>query len=54
MPQHSNKEQAHMIKEGKCFSCKEKHHTAYNCLRKGKIVAISESISKDSDGQRKE
>ena len=37
------------MKKGKCFSCKKKGHTTYNCSKKGKIAAISESISEDSN-----
>ncbi len=52
--QHSDEERARLMKEGRCFSCKEKDHTTYDYPRKGKIAAISESISEDSDSQRKE
>ncbi len=52
--QYSDKKQARLIKEGRCFSCKERGHTAYDCPRKGKIVAILESINEDSDSQGKE
>ena len=39
-PQHLVKKQACLIKEGRCFNCKEKGHTTYDCPRKGKIAAI--------------
>ncbi len=54
MPQYWDKKQAHLMKEGRCFSCKEKGYTTYNYLKKGKITAISEGVSKDSDSQKKE
>ena len=41
------------MKEDKYFSCKKRGHTAYDCPKKEKIVAILESISKDNNGQRK-
>ncbi len=53
-PQHSDEEQVRLMREGRCFSCKERGHTAYDCPRKGKIAALSESISKDSNSQEKE
>ena len=42
------------MKKGRCFSCKEKDHTAYNCSKKGKLAAISKGVSKDSNSQEKE
>ncbi len=54
MPQYSDEKQAHLMKEGKCFSCNERGHTAYDYPRKGKIASILDSISKDSNGQGKE
>ena len=54
MPQHSNEKRARLMKEGKYFSCKERGHTTYDCLKKGKIAAISEGVSEDSDSQGKE
>ena len=39
-PQHLDKERARLMKEGRFFSCKEKGHTVYDCLRKEKIAAI--------------
>ena len=53
MPQHLDEKQACLMKEGRCFSCKERGHTTYDCPRKGKIAAILKSISKDSDSQEK-
>lgn len=53
-PQHSDQKQTRFIKEGKCFICKESGNIAYDCHKKGKIVAILEGVSKDSDSQRKE
>ncbi len=53
-PQHSDEERASLMKEGRCFSYKKRVHTTYDCPRKEKIAAISESISKDSDNLRKE
>lgn len=49
MPQHSKEERARLIKERRCFSYKERGYTAYDCPRKEKIAAISESVIKDSD-----
>lgn len=52
--QHSDEEQTHLIKKGRRFSYKKKRHTAYDCLRKGKIAAFSESVGEDNDNQEKE
>ena len=49
MPRHLEEEQACLIKEGRCFSCKKRGHIAYNCPKKGKIAAISKDVSKDSN-----
>ncbi len=54
MPQHLDKKQARLMKKDRCFSCNERGHTAYDCPRKGKIAAILEDVSKDSNSQRKE
>lgn len=54
MPQHSDKEQARLMKEGRCFSCKERGHTAYEYPRKGKIATISKSLIEDNSSQGKE
>ncbi len=51
MPQYSDEERARLIKEGRCFSCKERGHTVYDYPRKRKIATILEGISKDSDSQ---
>ena len=42
------------MKEGRCFSCKERGHTVYDCPKKVKIAAISEGIDEDSKSQGKE
>ena len=42
------------MKEGRYFNCKERGHIAYDYLRKKKIVAILEGVSKGSDSQGKE
>ncbi len=42
------------MKESRCFSCKERGHTVYDCPRKRKIAAISEGINKDNNSQGKE
>ena len=52
--QHSDEKWARLMKKGRCFSCKERGHTIYDCPRKEKIAAISENISEDSDSQEKE
>ena len=54
MPRHLDEKQARLMKEGRCFNCKEKGYTAYNYSKKEKIAAISEGISKDSNNQGKE
>ena len=41
------------MKKNRCFSYKKKDYTAYNCLKKGKIAAISKGISEDSNSQGK-
>ncbi len=53
-PQYSDKKRARLMKEGRCFSCKERGHTAYDCPRKEKIAAMLEGVSKNSDSQGKE
>ena len=53
IPRHLNEKWVQFIKEGRCFSCKEKGHTAYNCLKKGKIVAILENVRENSNNQGK-
>ena len=35
------------MKKSKYFNCKEKGHTTYDYSKKGKIAAISESVSKN-------
>ncbi len=52
-PHHSDEERARLMKEGRCFSCKERGHTAYDCPRKVKIAAILEGVSEDSNSQGK-
>ncbi len=54
MSRHLEEKRTRLIKKGKCFSCKEKGHTAYVCLKKEKIAAISEGISEDNISQGKE
>ena len=54
MPQYSQKEQAHLMKEDRCLSCKKRGHTTYDCSKKWKIAAISKGVSKDSNSQGKE
>ena len=54
MPQYLEKEQIWLMKEKRCFCCKERNHKAYDCPRKGKIAAILEGLSEGSDSQRKE
>ena len=53
-PQYLDEKQAHLMRKGRCFSCKEKGHTVYDCLRKGKIAAISEGLIEDNSSQEKE
>ena len=53
-PQHSDEERARLMKERRSFSCKKRGHTAYDCSRKGEIVAISEGVSEDIDSHGKE
>ena len=53
-PQHSDEKRGRLIKESRCFSCKKRGHTTYDCLRKGKIAAILEIMSEDSNSQGKE
>ncbi len=52
--QHLDEERACWMKESRYFSYKERGHTTYDCLRKRKIAAILESVSKDSNSQGKE
>ena len=53
-PRHLEEKRAQLMKEGRCFSYKEKGHIAYECFRKGIIAAISEGDSEGSDSQGKE
>ena len=53
-PRHSNEEQARLMKESRCFSCKKRCYTAYDYPKKGKIATISKGVSKDSNSQGKE
>ena len=53
-PRRSEEERARLMKEGRCFSCKKRGHTAYDYPKKGKIAAISEGVSEDSNSQGKE
>ena len=50
---HLEKEQARLMKEGRCFNCQKRGHTAYDCPKKEKIAAISEGVSEDSNSQEK-
>lgn len=52
-PQHSKEERARLMKERRCISCEGRGHTAYDCPKKGKIAAISEGVSENSDSQGK-
>lgn len=49
MAENSDKKQIGWVKENKCFICKEKTYTAYDCPKKSKILAISERVSKDNN-----
>lgn len=42
------------MKESRYFSCNENGHTIYDCFRKKEVAAISKSINKKNDSQRKE
>ena len=53
MSQHLDKELTHLIKKGRCISCKERDYLTYDCSRKKKIVAISKSFIKDNSSQGK-
>ena len=47
-PQYLDEKQVHQIKEGRCFSCKEKNHTLFDYSRKEKIVVILERFIEDN------
>ena len=49
MPRHSENNQVQLMKERRCFSCKKRSHTAYDCRKKRKIIFISEGVSESSD-----
>ena len=51
--QDLKEKQTRLIKESRYFSCKKKGHNTYNCLKKGRIAAISKNISKKSNNQEK-
>ena len=53
MPQHLEEEQIRLVKDGRCFSYKERDYTAYNYPKKEKIIAIFEDVSEDSNNQGK-
>lgn len=52
-PLYLDEEQTCLIKMGRYFNCKEKGHTTCDRLRKTKIAAILDSISKNSNNQKK-
>lgn len=54
MSQYSDDEQTTLMKNGRCFSYKERDNIAYDCLKKAKIAAISKSVNKDNNSQGKE
>ena len=47
--QHLEEKQTYRIKENRCFNCRKKNYTAYDCLKKDKIAVISENVSKNSN-----
>lgn len=41
------------MRDDRYFSCKVRVYTTYDCLKKEKIAASSESVDKDSESLRK-
>lgn len=41
-----------LINKGKCFSCKKRGHTTYDCFRKGKIAAIFGIVHEENNNQK--
>ena len=41
------------MKVKRCFSCKKRGYTTYDCPRKKKIAAFSENVNEGSDSQGK-
>ena len=48
-PQNLDAKIARLMKERKCFNCKKKGHTIFNCLKKAKISAITDTSDIDSE-----
>ena len=53
-PQQLKEEQKRLMKKSRCFSYKERGHTAYDCPEKEKIAAILGCVSEDNNSQGKE
>ena len=51
--QHLNEKWTYLIKEKRCFSCKERGYTVYDYLKKRKIATISEGLIEDNSSQEK-
>lgn len=50
----SEEKQKWLIKEEKYFKCKKRDNIPYDYSKKEKIAAISQTINKSSDSQKKE
>lgn len=49
--EHSDKKQAHLMKERKYFSYNKRGHTIYDSIRKEKIVAILENFIENNSSK---
>ena len=47
-PRNSDAEISQLMKEGRCFNCKERGHTMLNCLKKTNISAITDASDIDN------
>ena len=47
-PKNSDAEISQLIKEGKCFNCKERGHTMLNCPKKDNVFVITDASDIDN------
>ena len=48
MPRNLDAEISQLIKEGRCFNCKERGHTMLNCPKKANVSAITDASDIDN------
>ena len=47
-PRNLDVEISQLMKEGRCFNCKERGHTMLNCLKKANVSAITDALDIDN------